>query len=125
MAVVSHIKKGPLHKRAIVERRMETLGIHQNEATDGTQVGEDRPALRPYVRSSAHCSFATGSQAEDFATFALCIEASRSEYNREIGKLVQEEADIEINFLKCATHTESDSETDDLRYQTSKYTDSE
>ena len=62
---------------------------------------EDRPALRPYTKSSAIHPCAGGPQTgEETSEFAFLIEYtnSRAEYNREIGKLMQQEEIEAINI---------------------------
>ena len=77
-----------------------------------------RPALRPFVRSTAEEAITLHCLVDDdeAAIFYSSIEnsASRSDYNREIGKLVQMEAASENDFHDKQDHADFESKSDTL-----------
>ena len=74
------------------------------DENDAAEMVEDRPPLIPYVRCDIGQSFCADADLPIVA-FLFEYKNSRAEYNREIGKLVQQEA--KMNLENCQTEITS------------------
>ena len=81
-----------------------TMKVCTFDENDAAEMVEDRPPLIPYVRCDIGQSFCADADLSIVA-FLFEYKNSRAEYNREIGKLVQQEA--KMNLENCQTEIPS------------------